>query len=108
MQDEYIQARMEELAGVFRPGGRAPTEAELREFTVKMMREDCSDAGIAGEEFEAALADGTVEALHRKARDISLAAFEASSARRDKVRRLQLAGLLLLTTGFLVFLYRSF
>lgn len=108
MQDEYIEARMRELAGVFRPGGKAPGESQLREFTIKMMREDCGDAGVSGDEFDAALKDGNIETLHRQAREISLSAFQASATRRDKLRHLQIVGILLLVTCFMVFLYTAF
>lgn len=108
MQEEYIEARMRELAGVYRPAGRAPTDDQLREFTLKMMREDCKDVEIPEDEFESALKEGKVETLHRKAREISVSAFQASATKRDKVRRLQLLGLVLLVTCFIVFLYTSF
>lgn len=108
MQDNYIEARMGELAGVYRPDGRIPTDDELREFTIRMMREDCRDVEIPEQEFETALKDGNVEALHRKAREISVSVFQASAAKRDKVRRLQLIGLAILFVGFMVFLYNAF
>ena len=108
MQEEYIEARMRELAGVYRPGGSTPTEDQLREFTIRMMREDSQDADIPAEEFDAALKAGNVESLHRKAREISVGVLEASAIKRDKVRRLQLVGLALLVTCFMLFLYFSF
>lgn len=108
MQEDYIAARMAELAGVFRPGGKSPTPGQLREFTLKMMREDCNDAGIEAGEFDAALDAGDIAALHGRARDISVGAFQAHAARRDKVRNLQIAGILLLFICFMVFLYTSF
>ena len=108
MQEEYIEARMRELAGVYRPEGRTPTDAQLREFTIRMIREDCRDVDISVDEFEAALKQGDVEALHRKAREISVSAFQASATKRDKVRRLQVVGLVVLVTCFIVFLYTSF
>ena len=108
MQEDYIAARMAELAGVFRPGGKTPTPGQLREFTLKMMREDCNDAGIEAGAFDAALDAGDIAALHARAREISVSAFQAHASRRDKVRNLQLAGILLLFVCFMVFLYTAF